>query len=435
MIHKVKEKFPRLLFLSFFFFFLLKALLLSGAWAFSLVSISEKDEIELGKIHTNVGIDEYKGRFPEPEVQAYLERLGKRVAEQSPRRVPYTFFLVNSGIENAFALPGGPVFITRGLFLMLDAESELIGVLGHEIGHITARHHIKFVEKNITISLLLRIGSLFLPQNLTGEVLWQLAQISAGLLSLKFSRDQEREADAYGFEFSLKAGYSPEGMYEVFKKFKEREKKRPPEWLSTHPLPESRIKEWQQSMEKYKPTGALIKDREEFQRIKKIILETTESFRISEEGEKLLQKGNFEQAKEKFTKALEIYSKNIPALLGLSRVYLNQKRFEESRRYAKSAKELDPSLSSAYILEGLAEFNLKNYDRALTNFEKAKDLIPFNGYAYYLSGRSYEELGKRKEALENYKRALELGPSNAFWYQDCRTRYQRLKYSFQYVIP
>jgi predicted Zn-dependent protease len=415
------------IFIFFFIFLIFNSLNLSVAHSFSLISISEKDEIELGKVYANVAIDEYGGRFPEPEVQAYLQRLGKKIAEQSPRKVAYTFSLVNSGIENAFALPGGPVFVTRGLFLMVDTESELACVLGHEIGHITARHHIKFVEKNMTLSLLLQIGSLFLPQNLAGEALYQLAQISAGLLSLKFSRDQEREADAYGFEFSIKAGYSPEGMYELFKKFKEREKKRPPEWLSTHPLPESRIKEWQEKMQTYKPTGALIKDREEFQRIKAIILATTESFRLSDEAEKLFKDKKIDLAKEKFMKALELYPKNIPALLGLSKILLNQKRFDEAKEYAKRAKVLDENLSSAYILEGIAELNLKNYQQALIDFEKAKELIPFNGYAYYLAGRANEELGKRKEALNNYKKALDLGPSNAQWYPDCKRRYQMLR--------
>ncbi len=415
------------IFIFFFFFIIFNLLTLSLARSFSLISISEKDEVELGKIYANVAIDEYGGRFPEAEVQAYIQRLGNRIAEQSPRRVPYTFSLINTGIENAFALPGGPVFVTRGLLLMLDNESELVGVLGHEIGHITARHHVKFLEKNMTLSLLLQVGSLFLPQNLTGEVLYQLAQISAGLLSLKFSRDQEREADAYGFEFSLKAGYSPEGMYELFKKFKEKEKKRPPEWLSTHPLPESRIKEWQEKMQTYKPTGGLIKDREEFQRIKAILLATTNSFQLSDEAERLFKDKKLDLAKEKFMKALEVYPKNIPALLGLSRVCLNQKRFEEAKEYAKRAKALDEKLSSAYILEGLAEFNLKDYQQALTNFEKAKELIPFNGYAFYLSGRTYEELGKRKEAMDNYKKALDLGPSNAPWYSDCKRRYQLLR--------
>ena len=414
--------------ITFFLFFITVILFtFSLAQPFSLISISEKDEIELGKIYANVVIDEYGGRFPEPEVQAYLQRIGKKIAEQSPRRMPYTFSLVNSGIENAFALPGGPVFVSRGLFLMIDTESELVGVLGHEIGHITARHHIKFVEKNMTLSLLLQIGSLFLPQNLAGEALYHLAKISAGLLSLKFSRDQEREADAYGFEFSLKAGYSPEGMYELFKKFKEREKKRPPEWLSTHPLPESRIREWQERMQASKPTGGLIKDREEFQRIKAMIIATTNSFQLSDEAEKLFKEKKLDLAKEKFMKALEVYPKNIPALLGLSRIYLNQKRFEEAKEYAKRAKTLDERLSSAYILEGLADFNLKNYEQALTNFEKAKELIPFNGYAYYLSGRANEELGKGREALENYKKALDLGPSNAPWYSDCKRRYQLLR--------
>ncbi len=394
-----------------------------------LFSISEEKEIQLGKLYYHIALDDYGGRFPEEKVQAYLERLGQRISAQAERKVPYSFTLVNSGIENAFALPGGPVFITRGLFLLLDSESELVGVLAHEIGHINARHHVKFMEKNMTLGLLLQIGSLFLPQNLTGEVLYQLARLSAGLLSLKFSRDQEREADAFAFNFTLSTGYSPQGMAELFQKFKEKEKKssgKPPEWLSTHPLPETRIKEWQEKLITLKPSGILIKDREEFHQIKEILIKTVDSFKLSEEGNKLLKENNLALAEEKLLKALEIYPKNIPALIGLAKIALKRKNFEEAKKYGERIKALDEKLFTAYLLLGITNYHLKNYEASLSALEKAKNLIPFSGYVYYWSGVVQEAMGRLNFALRNYKEALELGPKNEPWYEDCLRRYNRL---------
>ncbi|PMP98116.1 MAG: peptidase, partial [Thermodesulfobacterium geofontis] len=153
--------------------------------------IPEDKEIELGKLYTPSSIDEFEGLYPEEEVQNYVNSIGLKIAKVAERKIPYRFYVVNSGVVNAFALPGGPVIITRGLLLQLDNESQLAGVLAHELGHINARHHVKFLEKQLALGILLQIGSLIVPQDLTGEILLQLGQISASLLTLKFSRNQE----------------------------------------------------------------------------------------------------------------------------------------------------------------------------------------------------------------------------------------------------
>lgn len=398
---------------------------IEGQGFFNLIS-TEK-EIELGKLYLPSALDESEGLYPDEEVQQYIQKIGNKLAGKANRQMPYKFYLVNSGVVNAFALPGGPVVITRGILLTLENEDELAGIIGHEIGHIERRHHAKFVEKQLAISFILQIGSLLLPQNLTGEVLFQLGKISAGLLSLKFSRDQEREADESSLNLLLKAGYSPEGMLKVFERFKKMEKAKPPEWLSTHPLPESRIKEWQEKLELLKPSGAFIKDTPSFNRIKQKLLATQPSFAEFERGKKALNEKDYEKAKEHFQKALELNANNVPAYLYLARLYLREKNYLNARDQAFNALKLNPELFSAHFLCGVAEFHLQNWERALAYFEKAKKLIPYDGISYYYVGRTYENLGNLLKAKENYKRALEIGPKNAFWYQDCYYRYQRLR--------
>ncbi|MFN3504862.1 MAG: M48 family metalloprotease [Caldimicrobium sp.] len=389
--------------------------------------ISTEKEIQLGKLYTPSSIDEFEGIYPEEETQNYIKILGEKLARQSIRQMPYQFYLVNSGIVNAFALPGGPVVITRGLFLTLENEDELAGILGHEIGHIERRHHASFIEKQFALSIILQIGSLLLPQNLTGEALFQLGRISAGLLSLKFSRDQEREADESALNIILKAGYSPEGMLKVFERFKKMEKSRPPEWLSTHPLPDSRIKEWQEKLEIIKPSGAYIKNTPSFDKIKNKLIETQSSFKELEKGKAAFKERDFEKAKSHLNRALEIYPKNVPAYLYLSRIYLRENNPSLAKEQAFRALKYNPELYSAHYLCGLSEFNLQNWERAIAYFEKTKKLIPFEGATYYYAGRSYEQVGNFPAAKENYKKALELGPKNAPWYQDCYQRYLRLK--------
>lgn len=388
--------------------------------------IPEKKEIELGELYVYSSIDEFEGLYPEKEVQDYVEKIGQKIAEQSQRKLPYKFYVVNSGIVNAFALPGGPVIITRGLLLELDKESQLAGVLGHEVGHITARHHVKILEKRIALNFLLQIGSLLVPQDLTGELLLKLGQISAVLLDLKFNRDQEKEADKLGFLFVYKANYSPQGMIEVFEKFKKMEKTRPPEWLSTHPLPETRIKEAKEYISQFKPTGAFISDTSSFQKIRQHMLATKPSYEYVEKGKKAYKENRAKEAEEFFKEAIKLYPKNTLSYFYLSLLKLNQSQFKEAKEYALKVVELDPFFFRGYLSAGIACYNLKEYELSLSLFNKAINLVPFNGISYYYKGRIYEDLKNFKLALENYKKALEIGPKDANWYRDCYYRYQKL---------
>jgi predicted Zn-dependent protease len=389
--------------------------------------IPEEKEIELGKLYTPSSIDEFEGLYPEEEIQNYVNNVGLKIAKVAERKVPYKFYVVNSGIINAFALPGGPVVITRGLLLQLDNESQLAGVLAHELGHINARHHVKFLEKQLALSMLLQIGSLLVPQDLTGEILLQLGQVSASLLTLKFSRDQEREADKYGFLYAFEAGYSPQGMIEVFEKFKKMEKKRPPEWLSTHPLPESRIKEVKEYIATFRPTGILIKDTQKFQEIRNLILQTKESYDYVENGKKAYKDERKEEAKNLFERALKLYPKNTVALIYLAKLEMEEGNLNKAKEYSEHSLKYDPNFFTANIISGIINFKLKNYESALKFFEKGKSLIPFNGISYYYAGRTYEEKGNFNLALKNYEKALELGPKNEPWYKDCYYRYDKLR--------
>ncbi len=389
--------------------------------------LPQEKEIELGKLYLPASIDEFEGLYPEEEVQTYLQRLGNRIAQNANRKMPYQFYLVNSDIINAFALPGGPVVITRGIVLTLESESELAGILAHEIGHIERRHHARFVEKQLALNLLLQVGSLFLPQNLSGELLFKLAQISAGLLTLKFSRDQEKEADEAGFILLLKSGYSPEGMLKVFERFKAMEKSRPPEWLSTHPLPETRIREWKEKLKKIKPSGTFIKTSSGFEELLATLKKTQPSFEEVKKGKEALKEKDYERAERHFLSALELYPKNVSALIYLSKLKIRTKDYSSAKEYALSALKYNPKLFSGYYLAGLSEFALKNWKASLDYLERAKALIPFEGSTYYYCGRNYENLQNYAKALENYKKALEIGPKNAPWYEDCYRRYQSLR--------
>jgi predicted Zn-dependent protease len=222
----------------------------SGRQEFMLVS--ESDEIRLGKA-TDSEIARTYGLYQDDALQAYLEALGQQLARKSHRpELPFRFKVLDSAVVNAFAVPGGYVYVTRGILAYLNNEAELAGVLGHEIGHVTARHSAQQISRAQIAQLGLGIGSI-LSDNFAGFA--GLAQFGVSALFLKFSRDNERQADDLGVEYAMRSGFDATQMADFFRTLErlrpESDQKGLPSWLSTHPDPPDRIRSIQIKTEQW----------------------------------------------------------------------------------------------------------------------------------------------------------------------------------------
>jgi predicted Zn-dependent protease len=424
-MRKAKQTLKRL-FLITFIFLLGCATTTNTTTNSGFTLLPESREIEIGKSYVPIAIEKFDGIYPERDVQSYITQLGNRLARVAYRNLPYRFYLVNSEQINAFALPGGPVFITRGLLLKLENESQLVGVLAHELGHINARHHARFLEKMTALNILLNIGAIIVADKPYGQALIQFGEIGGQLLALKFSRDQEREADRLGIEFTVKSGYDPMGLIEVFEMFKRLEKTRPPEWLSTHPLPETRIVENTQFINSLSLSGALIKDSEDFQRVRAQLLKTQPSFEEFHKGEKLYREGKKTLAKEHFTRAIDLWDKNYMAMVYLSFINLEEGNVGVAHDFATRAHQLVPNVFSTNYTLGIVHFRRGDHRESIKSLETARQLIPNYPDVYYYLGRNWEALGNRQKAIENYKVAIELSGGKRPWERDARERLQRL---------
>ncbi len=398
----------------------------SGKKTFTLISTQQ--EIEIGQKIIPSAINENDGLYPDREVQNYVKQLGTRIASFSPRKVSYQFFVVNSPDLNAFALPGGPIFVTRGLLLQMNSESELVGVLSHEIGHIAARHHAKFLEKNFGMSILLTILNLALQGSEYSSVVMSLAQVSAGLLQLKFSRDQENEADAYGVRFSYQAGYDPRGLLSMFEKFKSLEKGRTVEWLSTHPLPDTRIKNVQQMIAQHYPDSyRLRQNSQEFVRIKSIVNSSKDSYNYVEEAKKQIKSRIYSSALNQLNKAIELYPNNNQAYTYRALVNLNLKRYNEAISDADRAINIDNLYFMPLLIKGISQNKIGQYHASIDTLEKAKKLVSDNADLYYYLGVDYYEVGARAKAIENLNNALQLTDGKRGWELDAKKRLRILR--------
>jgi predicted Zn-dependent protease len=223
----------------------------TGASSFTLLSWEE--EKQMGAQAAAGMAEQFGGEVGETISSAYINEIGMKLVTGIESGVPdldWEFTLLNDDLINAFALPGGKVFITRGLAEKLGNEAEIAGVLGHEIGHVTARHGNQRISKQIGFNIALSAGSVAVgtsssDSNLRkyGTIGLPALAIGGNVVMLKYGRNEETEADMLGMRYMSRAGYNPSGQRRVMEILLEASSgsARQPEWLSTHPYPETRI--------------------------------------------------------------------------------------------------------------------------------------------------------------------------------------------------
>lgn len=207
-----------------------------------LMLYSEADEIALGK-QTDEQVKAVYGIYADQALNAYVDKIGQEMVPYTHRpHLTYTFAVLDSPVVNAFAVPGGYVYVTRGILAMMNSEAELAVVLGHEMGHVNARHSMSRLSSQTMIGLGLAAGSAL---SKTFADLAGLASAGMQLLFLKYSRDDEREADQLGVVYSRKGGYNPAKMIDFFASLEDLGDlsggNTLPGFLSTHPLTSERI--------------------------------------------------------------------------------------------------------------------------------------------------------------------------------------------------
>jgi predicted Zn-dependent protease len=207
-------------------------------------------EIALGK-QLSQEVDKSAKFISDPVITEYVNRVAQNLVRNSDAQVPFTVKVIDSDVVNAFALPGGFFYVNSGLILHADEESELAGVMAHEIAHVCARHGTKQETKSEIVQIASIPAMIFIPYTWAGYALYQGMNFMIPVTFLKFSRDQEREADYLGLQYMYKAGYDPNSFVAFFEKVESDEKKQPgtiPKVFSTHPPTPDRIEATQKEI-------------------------------------------------------------------------------------------------------------------------------------------------------------------------------------------
>jgi predicted Zn-dependent protease len=216
---------------------------------------SIEHEIGLGKSLAQE-VERSSKLIDDPVITEYVNRVGQNLVRNSDAKVPFTIKVIDSDEVNAFALPGGFFYVNSGLILRAQEESELAGVMAHEIAHVAARHGTKQATKGELVQLASIPAMIFVPYGWAGYAAFQGANFLIPMTFLKFSRDAEKEADFLGLQYMYKAGYDPNSYVTFFERIQADEKRRPGtigKAFSTHPPTQDRIENTQKEIARILP--------------------------------------------------------------------------------------------------------------------------------------------------------------------------------------
>ena len=242
------------------------------------VAMSPEQEVALGVQSAPQMAAQFGGLLPDEAVQAYVKDVGRRVvASSGAAQTPYKFdfhVLRDAQTVNAFALPGGQIFITAALLKRLQNEAQLAGVLGHEVGHVIGRHSSEHLAKaRLTQGLVSAAGVAGSGDYSSGQTAAMIANMVGSMVNMRYGREDELESDAFGLNYMAQAGYDPRALKDVMRILADsRGGSSQPEFLSTHPDPGNRAQRIEQAIaEKYPngaPSNATLGDQNAFERIR-----------------------------------------------------------------------------------------------------------------------------------------------------------------------
>jgi beta-barrel assembly-enhancing protease len=342
--------------------------------------VGEATEIQMGEQNYAPMQQSQGGQYDvDPVLTEYVQGVGHKLAAVSDRPLPYEFVVLNNSVPNAWALPGGKIAINRGLLTELGSEAELAAVLGHEIVHAAARHSARQMERGMLMQGLVLATAVATSDSDYGRVAVGGASFAGQLLTLKYGRGAELEADSYGMKYMAAAGYDPQGAVSLQQTFVRLSEGQRSDWLSglfaSHPPSQERVEANIATASAMPPGGEM-----GVERYKEALEKTTEAlpaYKAYDEGRKALADRNADLAIAKAEQAIAIF----------------------------------PQEAHFYALRGDARIVNEQYDMAVTNFDNAIKRRDNFFYYYLQRGRANERLGNEDGAVRDLQKSLEYLPT------------------------
>ncbi len=376
--------------------------------------VSEAQELQIGAQHYSPTRQSEGGDLTVlPELTAYVNGVGQKLAAVADRKLPYEFVVLNNSVPNAWALPGGKIAINRGLLTELQNEAELAAVLGHEIVHAAARHGAKAQERGTLMQAGLAAATIGaavggVDQNLAG-VMIQGAGVGAQMIQMKYGRDQELESDLYGMKYMKAAGYDPAGavtLQETFVRLSEAGGAKQQNWMeglfASHPPSTERVARNKQTADELGLGGDLGADR--YQAAMKPLRELKPAYDKYDQAVAAARKKDFATAKNLANEAAKAVPKEGRFHELLGELELAEKQPKNAVPHYEKAMSLNPGYFGSYLGAGVAQLQLGDKAKAEQLLTKSAELLPTAPAAYYL-GNIAKDRGDAAKARQYYQAA------------------------------
>ncbi len=378
----------------------------TGKQQLSLVSSGQ--ELSIGNQQYKPSQQSQGGTYVvDPSLNQYVDKIGQTLAKLSGQpNLPYEFIVLNNDVPNAWALPGGKIAINRGLLILLEDEAQLAAVLGHEVVHAAARHG----ASQMSQGMLLQLGTQVLGQTSGNSAYSQIAGLGASAIQARYGRSQELEADHYGIDYMVEAGYNPQAAVELQQTFlRLSQDNSQGNWLdslfSSHPPSAERVQKNKERAAQL-PKG---------NRNKTAYQKATKQIRADKSAYKTHEKAITEAKKKAWDSALTLTQKAIKQQPKEARFHITKgrllKEMEKNKEAVKAfdkATKLEPEYFAGFFYRGLTQQELNNTKAAEKDLLKSNTLLE-TGVANYYLGEIALSNNKRDSAINYYKRAAQSG--------------------------
>ncbi|MDA1043813.1 MAG: M48 family metalloprotease [Verrucomicrobia bacterium] len=343
----------------------------------------------------------------DPDIDAYVKSVGNKLVAVSDRSyLPYEFVVLNNSVPNAWALPGGKIAVNRGLLTELKSEAELAAVLGHEIVHVAARHGAKSIERGTALQVGLMGLGLAVDDHDYRDYILQGANVSTFLVTMKYGRSAELEADEYGIKYMVKAGYDPHAAVELQETFLRLANGRSSGWLegllASHPPSRERVIENAKSAQAYPPAG--FRGEAEYQTAIAPLRASKPAYEALEKGYVALKEGRTADALKLSDEGIKITPREAH-LFGLkAKGHLARGELQASRAALDEAIALNNQYFEFYLLRGKARESMGDVEGARKDLERSTSLLP-TASAHLQLGLIAQKSGRSSEAIRHFELA------------------------------
>jgi len=376
----------------------------------SLILMSKEDEIKIDRQQFPHQLSEDYGKSNDSELAAYVTQVGQKIAAVTHRPdMPYNFNVLDAAYVNAYAFPGGSIGITRAILCQMEDEATLGALIGHELGHVNARHQARKHAQNQMVNLALQV-MVEVAKAKKGKqgalAAAMLGRFGRDTLLAKYSRDNEREADALALEYCAKANINPKGALSLMEVLMKLHTEKPGVMdllYSTHPMSEERYQNAALGVvQKYKGLEGLERNRERYmdktsrlRKIKPVVDQLTVA-------DMLLEREKFMDAEALFKDAIKKLPNDYFALLRMSNCQMVLNNSSNAQSFAEQAMKAKPGEAQAYHALAMAQMHHKNFEGAYASFTQYEKLLSGNLNTIFYKGICADKAGDPRRAVGEY---------------------------------